>query len=369
MNRVLLTSLSFCVSLSLSTVPDFSINAVSTNDSQERGGLGLPKVSGLERSQEKSLESCRDALVPPPAPSAPKQPLPPQPCAAARPLPLSLPSSQAQPFPPSSRLAQVPVHQPPRSEASLRPQIPEVLPLAQGQEPSQPPQPRPQHQPQTLPHPRPPPTASLHTHLPSTALPAHPPSQSPAGLHRPPSRCGPHPRPLSAYSNSLSFNGLSSRSSTPGGTKPHGPAGPSPHLPHLPPSGSVAAAAATAFPLSIPANQIAPHGFPPALQSSPHPHHPNMFAPPAVLPPPPPLTSSTLPVPGGHPAAGTPYSGRHMYQAAPHVVWQENCTTTTKCKSVNSHGCCGRNQVICSMIGACGAQDMANCDRERERRT
>lgn len=118
-----------------------------------------------------------------------------------------------------------------------------------------------------------------------------------------------------------SYLSSSSRSSTPGGTKPHGPAGPSPHLPHLPPSGS--ATAATAFPLPHPANQIAPHGFPPALQSSPHPHHPNMFAPPPALPPPPPLTSSTLPVPGGHPAAGTPYSGRHMYQAGRRTAPQQ----------------------------------------------
>uniref|UniRef100_A0A4W5QCZ7 Uncharacterized protein n=1 Tax=Hucho hucho TaxID=62062 RepID=A0A4W5QCZ7_9TELE len=303
-------------------VPDFSVDALSTNDIQERGGLGLPKVSGLERSQEKSQESCKDVPVPLPAPSAPKQPLPPQPYTAGRPRPqpLSLPTSQAQPSLPGPRLAQAPVHQPPRSEASLRPQIPAALPLAQGQEPSQAPPSRPQHQPEPLSrpqrqpeplsHPRPPPT--LHPH---PALLSHHPSQSQAGHQRLPSHCGPHPRPLSAYSSSLSLNSLSSRSSTPGSTKPHGPAGPSPHLPHLPPSGS--ATAATAFPLPLPDNQIAPHGFPPSLQSSPHPHHPNMFAPPPALPPPPPLTSSTLPVPGGHPAAGTPYSGRHIYQAAP----------------------------------------------------
>lgn len=101
----------------------------------------------------------------------------------------------------------------------------------------------------------------------------------------------------------------SSRSSTPG-TKPHGPPAPSLHLPHPPPP--TAATAASTFPLSLP-NQNAPHSFPPALQSSPHPHHPNMFAPPAALPPPPPLTSSALPVPG-HPAAGSAYSGKHVQE-------------------------------------------------------
>lgn len=117
----------------------------------------------------------------------------------------------------------------------------------------------------------------------------------------------------------------SSRSSTPG-TKPHGPPAPSLHLPHHPPPPAAAAAAST-FPLPLAANQNtphnAPHSFPPALQSSPHPHHPNMFAPPAALPPPPPLTSSTLPVPG-HPAAGSAYSGKHHKLACkhPHIALQ-----------------------------------------------
>lgn len=103
----------------------------------------------------------------------------------------------------------------------------------------------------------------------------------------------------------LLFSSLSSssRSSTPG-TKLHGSSASSLHLPNQPP-----APAAAAFPLPLAANQSAPHGFPSALQPSPHPHHPNMFATPAALPPPPPLTSSTLPVPG-HPAAGSAYSGK-----------------------------------------------------------
>lgn len=164
----------------------------------------------------------------------------------------------------------------------------------------------------------------------------------------------------------------SSRSSTPGGTRPHGPAGPSAHLPHHPPSGSVAAAAATAFPLPLPGNQIAPHGFPTALQSSQHPHHPNMFAPPAVLPPPPPLTSSTLPVPGGHPAAGTPYSGRHIYQAAP--MWtgrrtapQQQLSQHTDSKEQSCKFSWQKPGHLWRERGACGALDVLNCDRERDR--
>lgn len=115
--------------------------------------------------------------------------------------------------------------------------------------------------------------------------------------------------PFSIFSIFLSFHS-SSRSSTPG-TKPHGPPANSLHIPHHPPPPAEAAAAASTFPLSLAANQNTPHSFPPALQSSPHPHHPNMFAPPAALPPPPPLTSSTLPVPG-HPATGSAYSGKHQ---------------------------------------------------------
>lgn len=123
----------------------------------------------------------------------------------------------------------------------------------------------------------------------------------------------------------------SSRSSTPG-TKPHGPPTPSLHLPHHPPPPPAAAAAST-FPLALPANQSNPHSFPSALQSSPHPHHPNMFAPPAALPPPPPLTSSTLPVPG-HPAAGSAYSGKHKQLAdvstSPPSGLTEDCTFDCK---------------------------------------
>ncbi|KAM6970633.1 uncharacterized protein FYW47_005899 [Aplochiton taeniatus] len=228
-------------------VPDFPADALSTNGSQEPRGAGLP-VSGLERSQERSQESCKEPQ--PLGPSRPKLPLPPQAHAPARPLP-ALCGPQAQLSPPrrapSHSRAQASVPPPQRCEAVPKPPLPAALPLAQGQEPSQAPPPRPQHQSEPLSHPRPPPTPSLHPHPPSPALPAqqhhhhphqhhphHPPSQagpqrppspalpaqqhhphhhhhqhqqhpSQAGPQRPPSRC--HPRPLSAYSSSLSLNG------------------------------------------------------------------------------------------------------------------------------------------------------------------
>lgn len=119
--------------------------------------------------------------------------------------------------------------------------------------------------------------------------------------------------PFSIFLCILCGYSSSSRSSTPG-TKPQGPPAPFVHLPHHPPPPPAAAAAASPFPLPLAANQSTPRSFPPALQSSPHPHHPNMFAPPAALPPPPPLTSSTLPGPG-HPAAGPAYSGKHTRSA------------------------------------------------------
>uniref|UniRef100_A0A3Q4N0G2 Activator of transcription and developmental regulator AUTS2 a n=1 Tax=Neolamprologus brichardi TaxID=32507 RepID=A0A3Q4N0G2_NEOBR len=316
-------------------VPDFGIDVLSTNGSQEPHGPGLLKVSGLERSQERSQESCRDTQLP--VPSTPNPPLSPPTLPVSQPQPQpSIPQTpsalRTQPNGPTQPLN----HLPPRSEALPRPQSPAALPLAQGQEPSPTPPPRHQHQPEVLSHPRPPPTPSLHPHPPSPALPNHHSHQQhpiQSGSHRPPSRC--HPRPLSAY-NSLSLNGHSSRSSTPG-TKPHGPPTPSLHLPHHPPPPPAAAAAST-FPLALPANQSNPHSFPSALQSSPHPHHPNMFAPPAALPPPPPLTSSTLPVPG-HPAAGSAYSGKQHKQLAdvstsPPSGLTEDCTFD--CKSNHS---------------------------------
>lgn len=113
--------------------------------------------------------------------------------------------------------------------------------------------------------------------------------------------------PLFSFFLSLSPHS-SSRSSTPG-TKHQGPPAISLHRPHHPSPSAGPTESANTFSLPLAANQSTPHSFPPALQSSPHPHHPNMFAPPAALPPPPPLTSSTLPVPG-HPAAGSAYSGK-----------------------------------------------------------
>ncbi|KAG7224527.1 hypothetical protein INR49_015051 [Caranx melampygus] len=175
-------------------VPDFGIDVLSTNGSQEPHGPGLLKVSGLERSQERSQESCREPQ--PPAPSTPDQPLP-----TPQEPPLSLPQAQPSvPRPPSPHWTQAngptqapaSTHLPPRSEALPRPQTPAALPLAQGQEPSPPPPPRPQHQhqPELLSHPghrRRPAFTRIHHRLPSqptTPTNSIPVRQGPTGLHR-----------------------------------------------------------------------------------------------------------------------------------------------------------------------------------------
>lgn len=184
------------------TVPDFGIDVLSTNGSLEAHGPGLLKVSGLERSQERSQESCRD--TPPPASSTHIQPPPPK----TLPLPHpSIPSLVSPRWTHANGPSQAPTSTrlPPRSEALNRPQTPAALPLAQGQEHSPPPPPRPQLD--LLSHPQLPPTPSLHPHPPSPSLPTHHPHQqhpSQAGPHRPSSRC--HLRPLPAY-NSLNLNG------------------------------------------------------------------------------------------------------------------------------------------------------------------
>ncbi len=189
-------SLFFC--FFVSSVPDFSIDTLSTNASQELRGLGITKVSGLERSQEKSQETSRElslatrSLVPT---SHPKPPLP---------APLHIqppPSNRGLPLPPS--LAQT---QHPCPERPLRPlSPPTTLPQTQGQEPSQAPPAQPQHPPEPPPHPRPPRTPSIYHHPPSPVLPTQQNPNQPV-QHRPPSRC--HPRPISAYSSSLNLNGL-----------------------------------------------------------------------------------------------------------------------------------------------------------------
>ncbi|KAG5844440.1 hypothetical protein ANANG_G00162540 [Anguilla anguilla] len=95
-------------------VPDFSVDALAPNDSQEARGLGVPKVSGLERSQERSKESARTpqpalSPVPPPAPSHPQPPPAPA---------LSRPPGQSQP----AWAAPPPVPLPPQASVFLRQQ-------------------------------------------------------------------------------------------------------------------------------------------------------------------------------------------------------------------------------------------------------
>lgn len=194
MGGALIYSFSSCFA-----VPDFAVNVLSTNGSQGPPGPGLLKVSGLERSQERSQESCRD---PQPSENSPTSPsLPPQTLPLPQPQTLSPLRTHAN----SSIQVPVSTHPLPHSEAPPRPQTPAALPLPQGQVPSPTPLPRPQ--PDQPIHSRPQPAQSLHPHPPSPALPNHHPHQqhpTQAGPHRPPSRC--QPRPLSAY-NGLHLNG------------------------------------------------------------------------------------------------------------------------------------------------------------------
>lgn len=156
------------------TDPELGVGTLPENDSQDAGPI-VPKISGLERSQEKSQDCGKEPIFEPvvlkdPCPQAP-QPLPqpqaePQPPSPARDL---VQCTEALPQPPR------PSTQPPQapSEAQLQP-----VPQPQVQRP-----PRPQS-----------PTQLLHQSLPSVQ--AHPSSQSLS-------------QPLSAYnSSSLSLNSL-----------------------------------------------------------------------------------------------------------------------------------------------------------------
>ncbi|KAJ8342763.1 hypothetical protein SKAU_G00326910, partial [Synaphobranchus kaupii] len=144
-------------------VPDFSVDALATNDSQEARGLGIPKVSGLERSQERSKDSGKE--TPLPASNLPKQPSPeaPPPTAA----------------PPTPNPAQAP-----RAEPAPQRLSPPAPPRPQGPEPPQTAPPRPKAQPQQQPeppsHPRPPPTPNPHSHPPLSRPPGPPGPPQPA---------------------------------------------------------------------------------------------------------------------------------------------------------------------------------------------
>lgn len=177
---------------------DFGIDVLSTNGSQEPHGPGLLKVSGLERSQERSQESCRDhqpsasiTLTGPPQTRALSQ----QQLLSSVP-PAASPQAQSK----ASPQALASTHLTTRPDALPRPQTPASLFLVHGKGPSPPPPPHPQNQPdryseasgRPINHPRPPqPLPSSH----------HPHQQHPsqAGPQRPPSRC--QVRPLPACNN------------------------------------------------------------------------------------------------------------------------------------------------------------------------
>lgn len=156
--------------------PDVGVGALPDHDSQDAGPV-VPKISGLERSQEKSQDCCKEPIF---EPVVLKDPCPQ--------VPQPLPQAQAEPQPrapsPDPDLVQ-------RTEAPPQPPRPST----------QPPQAPPEAQPQPAPQPavqRPPrpqsPAQLLHQSLP--AVQAQPPCQSLA-------------QPLSAYnSSSLSLNSL-----------------------------------------------------------------------------------------------------------------------------------------------------------------
>lgn len=177
---------------------DFGIDVFCTNGSQEPHGPGLLKVSGLERSQERSQESCGDHQPPastitdPPQTRAPSQ----QQLLSSIPLPASPCQTQSK----GSTQVLAPRHLTIRSEVSLRPQAPTSLLLVHDKVPSPPCPPRHQHKPDL--HCEAPPRPSNHLYPPQPLLPTHHPHQqhpSQARPQRPPSRC--QVRPLPACNN------------------------------------------------------------------------------------------------------------------------------------------------------------------------
>ncbi|XP_030076153.1 fibrosin-1-like protein isoform X8 [Microcaecilia unicolor] len=216
-----------------------------TNDKCETKAIIVPKVSGLERSQELSTEvGCvRPVHSPPPSATV---------VTSASFVPI--PSTRASPV--VKKEPAIPAPTPPR----LTPQ----------------PQPRPQSRPQSqppsqllLPELRPQPSNHILPHL---AYQGH--------------------QPLNGFNN---ISRSSSASSTASLSLPRHLA-PSPQVPPHPSSGP-------GLPLSI--SNLATSQFPLRSQTQ-HSHHPAMFAPPPTLPPPPALPTNSLVIPG-HPA-GTGYS-------------------------------------------------------------
>ncbi|XP_054570142.1 autism susceptibility gene 2 protein-like [Eptesicus fuscus] len=176
---------------------ELGVGTLPEHDSQDAGPI-VPKISGLERSQEKSQDCGKEPIFEPvvlkdPCPQVPQPPPQPQ--------------AEPQPRAPSQDPDSVQ-----RPEAPPQPARPSTQPPQAPPEAQLPPAPKPPVQ-------RPPRLQSpqlLHQSLPPVQ--AHPASQS-------------LPQPLSAYnSSSLSLNSLSSsRSSTP--AKTHLPVPPLPAQP------------------------------------------------------------------------------------------------------------------------------------------
>ncbi|KAJ7308930.1 hypothetical protein JRQ81_008208 [Phrynocephalus forsythii] len=242
---------------------DLGVGTLTENEDQDARTLVIPKISGLERSQEKSQDLSPDGSQEPLFdPVVPQNPCP----------------QVFQPFvqPHSEQPSEAPSPKPP------------AIQTTEPSHSSQPKAPQKSEAPEVATHPTGAPPQIQH--LPS---PGEPVRQIPPGAPlQPPSQS--LAQQLSAYnSSSLSLNSLSSRSSTPAKTQ----APPPPHIPRHP--------SASPFSISLPSPNTH-HTFTPTLQPAAHSHHPNMFAPPTALPPPPPLTSGTLQVPG-HPT-GSAYS-------------------------------------------------------------
>lgn len=172
---------------------DVGIDVFSTNGSQEPHGPCLLKVSGLERSQERSEESCRDYQ-----PSASTITDPPQTQALSQQQLLSsvpLPASPCQTQLKDSTQVLASTYPTSQSEALPRPQTPASLLLVHGKKQSPP---SPPCQNELDRHCEAPPRPSNHLHPPQPLLPTHHPHQqhpSKAKLQQPPSRCQVWPLP------------------------------------------------------------------------------------------------------------------------------------------------------------------------------
>lgn len=166
----------FCLCSPPRTDPELGVGTLPEHDSQDAGPI-VPKISGLERSQEKSQDCCKEPILEPvvlkdPCLQVPQPP--PQPQAEPQPRAPS-------PDPDLARRTEAPP-QPPRPST----QPPQAPPEAQLQPAPQPPVQRPPR-PQS-------PTQLLHQSL--APVQAHPSAQSLS-------------QPLSAYnSSSLSLNSL-----------------------------------------------------------------------------------------------------------------------------------------------------------------